>query len=184
MVARHGTIAVSGATGDYGALVSSDSRGVGGRGVVLVIVGAALVVLSVAALQWYRVSHGAGVASGGFTFRDLQQDADSLNAPIAAAYFNWLAFALGVAVTVTGILANVPLPANGSLRILGFLCGAGGVVGTYYALSQLFYAEHAAGGSRHGVLQDATYGLWCALAGFALAAVGAALGPRQRETAR
>jgi hypothetical protein len=164
-------------------LVGSDSRGIGALGVVLVVVGAALVVLSVAALQWYRVSHGAAVAGGGFTFRDLQQDADQLNAPIAAAYFDWLAFALGVAVTVTGILANVPLPANGPVRVVGFLCGAGGVVGTYYAMSQLFYAEHAAGGSRHGVLQDATYGLWCMFAGFAFAAVGAALGPRQRQEA-
>lgn len=145
---------------------------------MLVVVGAALVVLSVATLQWYRVNQGVDVAGSGFTFHDLQQNADQLNAPVATAYFNWLAFTLGVAVTITGILANVPLPANGLLRVLGFLCGAGGVVGTYYALSQLFYAEHAAGGSKHGVLDNATYGVWCAFAGFALAAIGALLGPR------
>lgn len=164
----------------YRAVVTSDSRPGGGRGVVLVVVGAALVALSIATLQWYRVDHGVDVAGTGFTFHNLQQNADQLNAPIAAAYFNWLAFTLGAAVTVIGLLANVRLPANGPLRVLGFLCGVGGVVGTYYALAQLFYAQHAAGGSKHGVLHNATYGVWCALAGFALAGLGAALGPRAR----
>lgn len=164
----------------YGAVVASETRTVGGRGVTLVVVGAALVVLSIATLQWYQANHGVDVAGSGFTFHDLQQNADQLNAPIATAYFNWLAFTLGIAVTVTGILANVPLPANGALRLLGFLCGIGGVVGTYYSLAQLFYAEHAAGGSAHSVLHNATYGVWCTLAGFALSGIGAALGPRAR----
>jgi hypothetical protein len=162
----------------YRAVVTSDGRAIGGRGIALVVVGVALVVLSIGALQWYRVQPRVDVAGSGFTFRDLQQDADQLNAPVAAAYFNWLAFALGVALAVVGLLANVPLPGNGVLRVAGFLLGAAGAVATYYALAQLFYAQHAAGGSRHGVLHNASFGLWCCLAGFVVAGVGAALGPR------
>lgn len=162
----------------YGARVADDQRSVGGFGVALVVAGTALVVLAVASLQWYRVSRGTDVAGSGFTFRDLQQDADELGAPVAAAYFNWLAFALGLAVAVAGILANVPNPLSGLLRVLGFLVGIAGVVGTYYALAQLFDAQHAAGGTAHSVVDNASYGLWSALAGFLLAGIGAALGPR------
>jgi hypothetical protein len=162
----------------YRALVTSDGRSIGARGIALLVAGLALVVLSVGALQWYRVQPGVDVAGSGFTFRDLQQNADQLNAPVAAAYFNWLAFALGVAVAVVGVLANVPLPGTGVLRVAGFLLGAAGAVATYYALAQLFYAQHAAGGSSHSVLHNASYGLWCCLAGFVVAAIGAALGPR------
>lgn len=150
----------------------------GALGVTLVVVGVVLVILAVASLQWYRVDAGVDVAGSGFTFRDLQQNADQLDAPIAAAYFNWLAFALGLGAAVAGVLANVPSAAANVLRLLGFLIGAAGVVATWYALAQLFSAQHAAGGGGHGVLHNASYGVWCALAGFLLAALGATIGPR------
>ena len=164
----------------YGAPVPRrpDTRTVGALGVTLVVVGIVLVVLAVASLQWYRVDAGVDVAGSGFTFRDLQQNADQLNAPVAAAYFNWLALSLGLCGAVIGVLANVPSVAANVLRLLGFLIGIAGVVGTYYALAQLFYAQRAAGGASHGVFHNATYGVWCAFAGFLVAAVGATIGPR------
>lgn len=155
-----------------------DTRSVGAFGVTLVVAGVVLVILAVASLQWYRVDPGVDVAGSGFTFRDLQQNADQLNAPIAAAYFNWLAFALGLGAAVIGVLANVPSAGANALRLLGFLVGVAGVVATWYALAQLFSAQRAAGGGGHGVLHNASYGVWCALAGFLLAALGATIGPR------
>jgi hypothetical protein len=151
---------------------------VGALGVTLVVAGVVLVILAVASLQWYRVDPGVDVAGSGFTFRDLQQNADQLHAPVAAAYFSWLAFALGLGALVAGVLANLPTVGTNVLRLVGFLIGVAGVVGTYYALAQLFYAQRAAGGASHSVLENASYGVWCALAGFLLAALGAVLGPR------
>lgn len=162
---------------NYRAVVASEVRAVGGRGIALVVVGTALVGLAVSTLQWYRVGGAVDVAGSGFTFHDLRHNADQLNAPIAAAYFDWLAIALGLVLAVTGILANVSLPFGALLRVGGFLLGVAGAVGTYYALAQLFYAERAAGASAHGVLHNTSYGLWCAAGGFLLAGIGAALGP-------
>jgi hypothetical protein len=53
--------------------------------------------------------------------------------------------------------------------------GVIGVGGTYYALAQHFNAT----GSAHNVFHNATWGVWAALVGFLLAAVGAVLGPRR-----
>jgi hypothetical protein len=165
----------------YGAGVSSAAgRSARGPGIALVVVGFGLVAASVAGLQWYQVDGGRDVASGGgFTFSELGRNADQLNAPVAAAYFAWLAFALAAAVAVLGVLANLPGSGRAPVRVLGFLVGAAGTVSTYYALAQLFYAQHAAGGSEHSVFLNASYGVWCALAGFLVAALGAALGPRR-----
>src|SRR5579875_1363580 len=71
----------------YGAAVADDQRSLGGPGIALVVAGAALVVLAVASLQWYRATGTADVPGSGFTFRDLQQNADQLGTPVASAYF-------------------------------------------------------------------------------------------------
>lgn len=156
---------------------STDRRALGGRGIALVLLGTALVVASLVGLTWYSVTAKADVAGSGFTFTDLRANADQLSAPVASAYFDWLAWALLIGAAVVGIVANIPLPTANVLRVLGFLAGVAGAIGTYYALAQLFYAQHAAGGSGHGVWHNSTLGLWCALAGFALLAIGAVLGP-------
>ncbi|HET6875942.1 MAG TPA: hypothetical protein VFH38_00280 [Jatrophihabitans sp.] len=156
---------------------STDRRALGGRGIALVLLGTALVVASLVALTWYSVTAKADVAGNGFTFPDLRANADQLNAPVASAYFDWLAWALVIGAAVVGIVANIPTRAADVLRVLGFLAGVAGVIGTYYAMAQLFYAQHAAGGSTHGVWHNSNLGLWCALAGFALLAIGAVWGP-------
>lgn len=146
----------------------------------MVLVGAGLALVAITGLSWYAVDEGADTAGNGFTFADLQSNADQLGAPVASAYFDWLAWALAIGVTVVGIAANVPSPAANGLRVLGFLLGLLGVGGTYYALAQLFNAQRAAGAGSHSVWQNSTLGVWTALAGYAIAGAGAVLGPRRR----
>lgn len=145
------------------------------------LVGATLLVLALRGLLWYSVdsAKGLNVAGTGFTFADLRGNADNLTAPVTGAYFNWLAWLLLVGVTVVGVAANLPTRAADGLRVAGLLIGLLGLVATYYALAQLFNAQRAAGGSSHSVWHNSSFGVWAAFAGFALATIGAGIGPRR-----
>ena len=150
-------------------------RAVGVPGIVLVLLGAVLALLSFRFLHWYDVPAGHD-SSGDVTFSKLHTSADQLGgAGMAAAYFGWLAWLLLIAGIVLGVAANLPTPMSDALRVTGFLVGLLGVGGTFYALAQHFNAT----GSRNGILHNATWGTWAAAAGFALIAVGAVLGPRR-----
>ena len=149
---------------------------VGTGGVLLVAAGTLLAVLALSGLSWYSVDGGTDTAGTGFTFADLHADAAQLRVPVASAYFDWLAWALVVATALTGVLANLPVPGADVLRVTGFLLGFLGAAATIYALAQLFDAQHRAGGSDHHVFHNASLGVWAALAGFALAALGAVRG--------
>ncbi|MGI8677307.1 MAG: hypothetical protein ACR2LX_01185 [Jatrophihabitans sp.] len=153
-----------------------------GTSVLVVIAGLVLVLASQYGLLWYSVDSkkGLNVAGTGFTFTDLHTNATRLTAPIAGAYFGWLAVSLLVASGVVGIAANLPTPLSDPLRVAGFLLGMLGVFGTYYALAQLFNEQRVAGGSSHSVWHNSSFGTWAALLGFALTAVGAGLGPGRR----
>ena len=155
--------------------VQQRRRAIGLPGVALVLLGALLVLLSFRFLDWYDVPASAD-SSGDVTFSKLHASAEQLGgAGVATAYFAWLAWVLLLAVIVVGVAANVPSPAADGLRVAGFLVGALGVAGTYYALAQHFDAT----GSTHDVLHNSTWGLWAALLGFLIAAGGAGLGPRR-----
>jgi hypothetical protein len=144
-------------------------------GVLLVLIGAGLVLLSFRFLHWYDVP-ATHDTSGDVTFSKLHTSADQLGgAGVATAYFGWLAWVLLLVGIVVGVAANVPSPAADLLRVAGFLFGLLGVAGTYYALAQHFNAT----GSTHSVFHNSTWGLWAVLVGFGLTAVGAALGPRR-----
>ncbi|MDQ2795994.1 MAG: hypothetical protein M3Y06_02345, partial [Actinomycetota bacterium] len=136
--------------------------------VLLVIIGVIILLASQYGLLWYSVdtTKGFNVAGTGFTFTDLRANTAKLSAPVAGAYFDWLAVTLLVAVGIVGIAANLPTPLSDPLRVLGFLLGSLGVVGTFYALAQLFTAQHAAGGSSHSVWHNSSFGTWAAFAGF------------------
>ncbi|HEV7205007.1 MAG TPA: hypothetical protein VGN18_10370 [Jatrophihabitans sp.] len=158
---------------------STGARAFGVRGAAFVVIGGTFVVLAILGLSWYAVEDGADTAGSGFTFADLKANADQLSAPIASAYFDWLAWALLVAVVLVGFAATLPTKVADVLRVLGFFLGVVGVAATFYALAQLFNAQRAAGGSDHGVWHNSTLGTWAALGGFLLAGIGAVLGPRR-----
>jgi hypothetical protein len=146
-------------------------------GLGLLLIGTVAVVVSFVTLHWYSVDSAADSAGEGFTFADLHDNADQLGAPVAAAYFDKLAWGLVAVVVLLGLAARIPSPVTSLLRVLGFLAGVLGVALTYYALAQLFNAQRAAGGSGHGVLHNAGTGLWLAYAGYALLALGAVVAP-------
>jgi len=158
----------------------SAGRTIGVTGVVLVLAGAALALLSFRVLHWYDVPSGHD-SSGDVTFGKLHASADQLGgAGLAAAYFGWLAWMLLLAGIVLGVGANLPSGLADPLRVTGFVVGLVGAGGTLLALRQHFHAA----GSDHGIFHNASWGIWAALAGYALIAAGAALGPRRsRSTA-
>jgi hypothetical protein len=153
----------------------SSRRSIGVPGIALVLVGAAVVLLSIRFLTWYDVPAGHD-SSGDVTFGKLHGSVEQLGgAGVASAYFGWLAWVLLLGGIVAGVAANVPSPASDPLRVAGFAVGLVGAAGTYYALAQHFNAT----GSTHSVFHNATWGVWAALLGFVLIAAGAALGPRR-----
>ena len=152
-------------------------------GLALLLVGTIAAGAAFVSLHWYSVDAATDSAGAGFTFADLHDNADQLGAPVAAAYFDKLAWGLVAVVVLLSLLARVASPVAPLLRLLGFLTGAAGVALTFYALAQLFDAQRTAGGSGHGVLHNADAGLWIACAGYLLLAVGALVTPR-RPTAQ
>jgi hypothetical protein len=152
-------------------------RSVGLPGIGLVLVGAAVVLLSFRFLDWYDVAGTGADSVGDVTFSTLHSSAEQLGgAGVASAYFSWLAWALLIAMIVLGAAANLPVPGADALRVAGFLVGVLGVAGTYYALAQ---HSNSTGGS--GVFHNSTWGVWLALLGYLLGAVGATLGPRKAK---
>jgi hypothetical protein len=154
-------------------------RSIGVPGVVLVLGGAVLVLVGFRFLDWYEQPAGADSA-GKITFGALHATADQLGgAGAAAAYFDWLAWVVVIALIAAGLCANLPLPAADGLRVAGFLLGLVGVAATYFAIAQLHNAQVTAGAQKHSVFYNSTWGLWAAFAGYFVAAVGSGLGPRR-----
>ena len=148
-------------------------------GVALVLAGAVLILVSFGFLDWYDVPARGADSVGNATFGHLQSLADQLSgAGSAHAYFGWLGWVLLIALILAGVAANVPFSAADPCRVAGFLLGLAGLVITYLAVTQLHNAQVAAGAAKHSVFYNSTWGLWAALVGFALGAVGAVLGPR------
>jgi hypothetical protein len=154
------------------------ARAVGVPGVVLVLAGSALVLVSYRFLTWYDYPQQADSVGQG-DFGALRASAHQLGgAGIAIAYFDWMAWAVVIALILVGVAANLPVAAADGLRVIGFLLGVVGAGSTYYALAQHFNAT----GSNSGVFRNSTWGLWAVFAGFLIAAIGAGLGPRRKGT--
>ena len=142
---------------------------VGVYGLALVAGGAALLLVSFLTLSWYAVGT-PGNSSLRFSFDRLHglSGAHSALPDVTRTYFGWLAWTLLAAVVVLGVLAALPTRLAQPARWLGLLAGAFGASMTYFAFDRL--------NGGHGV-SHARPGVWLALAGFALAALGAVVGP-------
>ncbi|WP_375478887.1 hypothetical protein [uncultured Jatrophihabitans sp.] len=148
---------------------------VNGAAISLVLIGAALVLLSFEVLDWYAAPQSTADTAGAVTFSALRASTRQLGgAGVALAYFDWLSWAALIGVIVAGTWAALPTRAADPLRVLGFALGTVGAVATYYALLQHFDAT----GSTHSVLYNSTWGMWAAIIGYATAAIGAVRGPR------
>ena len=160
-------------------MTATRARAVRVPGVALVLAGAVLVIVSFGFLDWYDVPSQGADSVGDATFGHLRSLADQLDgAGSADAYFGWLGWALLIVLIVAGVTANLPFGPADPFRVAGFLAGLSGVAITYLAVAQLHNAQVAAGAAKHSVFYNSTWGLWAALTGFAVGAIGAALGPR------
>lgn len=153
----------------YGAPVGSGAR-FGVIGATLAGIGGVLLVIAFTALNWTS-------SSGSSTFGDLGKslDVNSASTGLANNYFGWLGWLLAIAVVLVAVLANLPSPVSGPLQALGAVGAAAGIAVTFFAIN--LYAN---GVPYTDYLKHARLGFYFALAGFALAGIGALVGPSQR----
>lgn len=170
----------AGRTGD-----SSAGRGngvIGVPGIVLMIAGAIMLLVSFTSANWYRGSQGADAVDG-IGFSDLHHNLDAFDAPAASrAYFGWVAWLLLILLILVGLMANLPSRRADGLRMTGFVLGLVGAAFTYYALSRYVQALTDRGASQGRALDHAQSGIWLALIGYVLAGIGAAIGPLRRPS--
>lgn len=139
------------------------------------VVGGGLLVLLAHLFAWYPTGSDATPGGG---FADLRRSASQFSdATVAAPYFGWLSWSTLAVAVALGLAAARPTRATDGLRLAGFVAGVVGIVVTYYALAQLLHVSTGAGGGLGTVLGPACAGVWGTLAGFALIAAGAAIGP-------
>jgi hypothetical protein len=154
---------------------------IGAPGVAAMVIGALLLLLSFTRLEWYQAPKATGDSVGKITFSDLHHNLSSFpeqGRPAASvAYFGWPAWVLLIALIFVAFAANLPIKTSDGLRTLGFFLGLVGVAFTYYTLSRYAEATHDLFGTSSGALDNADLDIWCALGGYLLAGVGAALGP-------
>lgn len=163
-------------------MTTTTRRSVRVTGVVLVLAGAVLVLVAFGLVDWYDVpAHNAADATDDITFGALHSTATQLGGTgLASAYFGWLAWLLLIGLILTGVAANLPFGATDPFRVAGFLFGVLGGTATYFAVAQLHNAQVSAGAEKHSVFYNSTWGLWAALSGFLIGAVGAVLGARTK----
>jgi hypothetical protein len=157
---------------------------IGVPGIVLMISGAVMLLVSFTSANWYPGSKAADSVHG-IGFSDLHHNLDQFDAPAASrAYFGWVAWLLLILLIIVGLLANLPGSRADGLRMTGFILGMVGAAFTYYALSRYVQALADRGASQGQALDHAQSGIWLALIGYLLAGVGAAIGPLRRRSRR
>ena len=140
-------------------------------GAAIAAVGLILGIVSFVTLDW------VGESGQNLTFSNLKDLVDQFGTAGLSGdteiYFKWLAWVLLIVSFAIALLACLPSPASPLLRGLGVLAGLAGIGLTVWAVkgdaawSDLF---------KHGQI-----GLWLALVGFLLIAVGAAVGPQRAK---
>jgi hypothetical protein len=142
-------------------------------GAAIAVVGVVLGIISFVALDW--VSQDGQTA----TFSDLKDLINSAGGfgqslpGDTEIYFKWLGWVLLIVSFVVALLACLPSPASPALRGLGVLLGLAGIGLTIWAIK---------GSDSWGdAFKDKGIGLWLALAGFLLIAIGSAVGPQRAK---
>ncbi len=136
---------------------------------MLALLGGVVLVVSFTALTWFSAFPNSG------TFSAIHKVVGhSGSAGFASAYFGWLAWVFLIVVVVAGVLSSVPSPALRVFRIIGVVVGFAAAGLTFLAIkisasSSPAYSEY---------LKHARIGFYFAVAGFLLAGIGAAIGPR------
>jgi hypothetical protein len=156
---------------NYAPYLSQTRREVGVFGLVLTLIGAALVVVSFVALDWLSGDDGFG-DNLKVKFSDLHDLVSHDSPTLSRLYFDWLGWTLLAAVLVLGVLGNLAIRSHPLWRVLGILVGLAGAACTFFAI-------YGNGTSLSDVVNYGSIGFWLAIGGFLLAAIGAVIGPRR-----
>lgn len=149
----------------------SESAGI--VGLAVAAVGALLLVIGVAALNWYTVLGQEGKLS------DLGDSAKDLDAGLMKAYSGYLVWILVLAVVAAAVVASLPSGAAALFRIIAPVLGVIGVVVTLLASSTFWNKAKDTGLQDAGVFKHAQIGLFLTLAGFLIAGIAGVFGPRR-----
>jgi hypothetical protein len=143
-------------------------------GLVVAAVGALLLIIGVAALNWYS----AGAAHDKLT--DLRDGAKQINAGFMKAYGGFLVWILVVAVVAAAVIASLPIGSTAAaFRVIAPVLGVLGLVITLLALNSLWSKAKDSGASDVGVFKHGTIGLYVTLLGFLVAGIAGVFGPRR-----
>jgi hypothetical protein len=156
---------------NYAVYLSQTRREVGVVGLVLTLIGAALVVVSFVALDWLSGGDGFGDTLK-VKFSDLHDLSGHDSPTLSRLYFSWLGWTLLAAVVVFGVLGNLAIRSHPLWRVLGILTGLAGAACTFFAI-------YGNGTSLSDVAKYGDIGFWLAIGAFFLAAIGAVIGPRR-----
>ena len=167
-------------------------------------VGAVLVVLAFTAFDWFSNGPSNSLlqgAAGASTFRKIHTGLDDLKRQlalvpggfdkmihygVAPAYFSWLGWTLLVAGVVFALVGASPLSGFSEAgRVLGLLAGIAGVGASFGAIyiarldPSLANTLHIPQPGYLDYLKHVSVGFFLAVGGFALIAIGAAMGPNR-----
>lgn len=131
-------------------------------GAVVVLVGVALLVVSLAAAPWFDFSVIHGPREG---FHDIANMNDSPT--YVAIYFGWLGWLLAAVTVLLACAACLPLHRPDLAGIAAFVAGIFGCGFAVAAVNRLIAAFHGA---------QFAYGMWLMLAGFVITGIGGAVG--------
>jgi hypothetical protein len=150
---------------------SRESAGI--VGLAVAGVGALLLILGIAALDWY--------SAGGDKLKlsDLHDEAKSGDVGLMKAYGGFLVWILVVIVVVAAVLACLPGPTAPIFRIVAPVLGVVGLVVTLLALNSFWSKVKDAGGSDVGIFKHSAIGLYVTLLGFLVAGIAGVFGPRR-----
>ncbi len=160
----------SAAANAYGAPIGSGAQ-FGVVGVTLAGIGFILLIISLTAVTWYKITG----SSSGFSFSDVGNtlDASPSASGLASAYFSWLAWTLVIVGLVVAIGANLPSPASGPLRALGAVVAAAAIAFSFLAIRLTNGAAYS------DAISHANVGFYLAVGGFLLMGIGALIGPKR-----
>ncbi len=132
-------------------------------GTLAALAGGGMVAVSFTLLDWLAPRHSS--------FHDIHNSLLGSGATYSKYYFDWLGWvALGVVVFLA-LIANLPTVLHVVFRPLGALAAIAAIGATLYAVEQI------PGGTWSRVYHYGTAGLGLAVVGFAVAGVGALVGP-------
>jgi hypothetical protein len=166
-------------TTQFARLDPGPSQSFGLIGALVALIGAAALIVSFTAVNWFSFPGTNGDSHFGDVHTVLNAaDSSGLAAEPANAYFSWLAWVLLIVAVLVALLAVTPAIGT-AFRVIGPIVALGAIVLTFLAVKLFSGSNSDTGFNGYGdYLKHTSIGFYLALAGFLLAGIGAVVGPR------